>query len=96
MLTVSQTQQTVANIGKKYGIKSAYLFGSYAKNTATEDSDVDIIIERGDVKSYNAYYDLREELQKDLGKEVDLLATDGVRPKFFDLIENDRIPLYGA
>lgn len=94
MLTIEKIKSVVTNLGKKYGFSNAYLFGSYAKNTATEESDVDIIIERGDIKTYDAYYNLHEELKTELGKEVDLLATDGVRPMFSDLIKNDRILLY--
>ena len=96
MLTTDTIRQIVSKTGREYGIKSAYLFGSYAKDTATEDSDVDILIERGNAKSYDDYYRLHEELRSELGKDVDLLATDGVRPKFFDIIKNDRILLYGA
>ncbi|MBR2830834.1 nucleotidyltransferase domain-containing protein [Candidatus Saccharibacteria bacterium] len=96
MLTVNKIQDVVTKLGKKYGLASAYLFGSYAKNNATEESDVDIIIERGEVKTYDKYYHLHKELEAELGKSVDLLATDGVRPMFYELIKNERIPLYGA
>lgn len=96
MLTVDNIKKIVSKLGEKYGFKNAYLFGSYAKNTATEDSDVDIIIDRGRVATYDAYYNLHKDLTEALGKEVDLLATDGVRPLFYELIKNDRILLYGA
>lgn len=42
MLTIEEIKAAVEKVGKKYGIKNAYLFGSYAKGEATEDSDVDI------------------------------------------------------
>ena len=96
MLTVKRIKEVVSKAAKKYGVKSAYLFGSYAKGEATANSDVDIIIDRGDVKTYDAYYDLLSELEYNLGTNVDLLSTDGVKPRFFDLIKNDRILLYGT
>ncbi|MBR0480684.1 nucleotidyltransferase family protein [Candidatus Saccharibacteria bacterium] len=92
---MDEIKTAVTKAGKKYGIKNAYLFGSYARGEATEDSDVDIIIDRGEVKTYNQYADLHYELENDLG-EVDLLSTDGIHPRFYELIKNDRIPLYGA
>ena len=45
MLTIDEIKAKVAPICKEYGIKRAYLFGSYARGDATEDSDVDIRIE---------------------------------------------------
>ena len=97
MLTIDDIKQAVAKIGKKYGIKSAYLFGSYARGEANENSDVDIIIERGEIKNYNAYADFRFELENELGTDdIDILTMDGVKPRFYELIKNDRVTLYGG
>ena len=59
-------KQVVTKTCKKYGVKNAYLFGSYAKQTATENSDVDV------------------------------LTTESIKPRFFELIKDDRVLLYGA
>lgn len=95
MLTINQIKDVVAKIGKKYGIKNAYLFGSYAKNEATEDSDVDLIIDKGRVKTYKEFYHLCEDLEDELQTNVDLLTEKSTTPRFFELIKNDRILLYG-
>ena len=96
MLTIDKIKEAVTKVGKKYGIKKAYLFGSYARGEATEKSDVDVIMERGEIKTYDAYFDAHEDLESELGKKVDLLATDGVRPKVYEQISRDWILLYGA
>lgn len=96
MLTIDEIKKAVTKYGKKYGIKSAYLFGSYAKNAATENSDIDLIIEKGDLQTYKSYSGLLYDLEDELGISVDLLTTEGVKPRFFELIKNDRILLYGA
>ena len=96
MLTIDEIKTAVTKVGKKYGIKNAYLFGSYARGEATDGSDVDIIIDRGDVHTYKAYFHLGEDIEAELGTKVDLLSTDGIKPRFFELIKNDRILLYGA
>ena len=96
MLTIDQIKKAVAKAGDKYGIKSAYLFGSYAKGEANEDSDIDIIIEKGNLQTYKAYSGMLYDLEDEFGKSVDLLTTEGVKPKFFELIKDDRILLYGA
>ena len=38
--TVQEIQSRVMPVAQKYGIKAVFLFGSYAKGTATEDSDI--------------------------------------------------------
>ena len=96
MLTIEKIKDVVSRNGEKYGIKSAYLFGSYAKGEATEASDVDLIIDKGEIKSYDSYCDFKFSVEDELGKSIDLLTTDGVKPRFFDLIKNDRVLLYGA
>ena len=96
MLTIESIRTIVSEIGKKYVIKKAYLFGSYAKGKANNDSDVDIIIEKGELNTYKDYFYMCEELEKELGTNVDLLTSDSIRPNFFERIKNDRILLYGV
>lgn len=96
MLTVDEIKKIVSKIGKRYGIKNAYLFGSYAKGRATSSSDVDIIIEKGNLKTYDAYFNMCEELESELGTSVDLLTNESVKPYFYERIKNDRILLYGV
>ena len=48
--TLEQIREAVAPIAKKYQIPAIYLFGSYARGTATENSDLDFLIEMPGVK----------------------------------------------
>ena len=96
MLTIEKIKEIVSKYGKQYGIKNAYLFGSYAKNMATKNSDVDLIIDRGEVHTYKDYYHMLCELEQELGTSVDVTSEEGMFPGFFDLIKQDRILLYGA
>ena len=96
MLTIEEIRAAVRKVGKKYGIKNAYLFGSYAKGEATEDSDVDILIDRGDIHTYRDYSRFWDELEEELGKGVDISSEDGMYPKIFELLKNSRVLLYEA
>jgi len=53
------------------GVRSAVLFGSYAKNTATEKSDVDLLVDSG-LKGLN-FFGLVEYVREALDKEVDVI-----------------------
>ncbi|MGL4947613.1 MAG: nucleotidyltransferase family protein [Cetobacterium sp.] len=59
------------------------LFGSYAKDLATDDSDVDILIElnpNGDL--YGNYCDIKYFLEDLLLKKIDLLTTSHFRKNY--------------
>ena len=96
MLTVEKIQAIVSKIGKQYGIKRAYLFGSYAKNKATDNSDVDLIIDKGKVHTFKDFFRLHKDLEQELGTNVDLLTEISVEPNFLEKIKNDRILIYGT
>ena len=96
MLTLDKIKAVVSKYGREYGIKSAYLFGSYAKGDAKEGSDVDLLIEKGDITTYKQFSGFLYAIEDELGTHVDLLTDKSIKPRFFELIKNDRILLYGA
>ncbi|MDH6363694.1 putative nucleotidyltransferase [Enterococcus sp. PF1-24] len=77
ILTIEQIAKKSEPILRKYEIKEAYLFGSVARGEATEESDVDFLIDRTDSKLVDLFIaaDFREELEKALGKFVDVINT---------------------
>lgn len=96
MLTINKIQTVVSRVGKQYGIERAYLFGSYARDEATNDSDVDLVIHKGKLQTYNDFFHLHEDLERELGTSVDLLTEVSVRPKFLEIIKDDMILIYDA
>ena len=62
---------------KKYKVNFAYLFGSYAKGTATPLSDVDILVST-EVSGLQ-FYGLVEDIRMILGKKVDVLDINQLR-----------------
>lgn len=63
---------------KKYNIKKAYIFGSYARGEATEDSDIDIMIRKTD-SNIITLLDLSRleiELEKKLEKNIDIIIEE--------------------
>ncbi|MDR1014194.1 MAG: nucleotidyltransferase domain-containing protein [Coriobacteriales bacterium] len=44
--TYPEIRSRIAPVAEKYGIPAVYLFGSYARDEANDDSDIDIIYER--------------------------------------------------
>ena len=48
--TIDEITARITPVAEKYGIPAVYLFGSYARGTATEDSDVDLLIDMTGVR----------------------------------------------
>lgn len=89
------TIKTIINpIAKTYGVKRIYLFGSYAKGTATETSDIDLLIEKGKPMSLLKLSGMRQRVQEELNISVDLVTTAGIADTFRKEIEGTEILLY--
>lgn len=88
-------------IFKLYGVKKAYVFGSYARGDYNEHSDIDIIILAPEIKSLMTIGGLLEDLKSALNKEVDLLEeecfkyTTDIDKKFIKNVKKERIAIYG-
>ena len=48
--TIDEIRKRIVPIVIKYGIASIALFGSYARGEATEESDLDFVMDKGDLK----------------------------------------------
>jgi len=64
---------------KSLGAKSLGLFGSFARNEANADSDVDMIVEfRDGQKTYDNFIELAELLENLLGRRVELVTESSL------------------
>jgi hypothetical protein len=93
MLSIPRIRECIAPICKKYPIRKAYLFGSYARGNATEKSDVDLRIE-GDIKSFFMLGGIYSELSDALGTELDLLSRLPDSEAFRENLKKDEVLLY--
>ena len=93
MLSIPRIRECIAPICKKYSIRKAYLFGSYARGNATEKSDVDLRIE-GDIKSFFMLGGIYSELSDALGTELDLLSRLPESEAFKENLKKDEVLLY--
>ena len=64
----------------RLGVRRLGLFGSAARGEATEASDLDFLVEF-DRKTFDAYMDVKELLEKCFQRRVDLVLADAVKPQ---------------
>lgn len=66
---------------KKYGVQKASIFGSYAKGTQDEQSDLDLIIQPPKNMGIE-FVNLKLDLEDSLKTKVDLLSYNGINKYF--------------
>ena len=65
-------------LATEFGVTKLGLFGSFAKGTATETSDVDLIAEFDHPIGFK-FIDLTEHLEKLFGRKTDVLTRTGLQ-----------------
>jgi hypothetical protein len=78
---------------KKFSVKNLYLFGSYAREEARDQSDLDILVEfepEAEIGLFE-FARLRRRLVQLLGLEVDLVTPDAIHPEMKDEILREAI-----
>lgn len=97
LLTLELIKENVNNVLNKYEeqIDFCYLFGSYAKGYAKENSDVDLCISTS-LTGLN-FVGLIEELRQSLHKRVDLIRLSDLKDnlELLNEIMKDGIKIYG-
>ena len=80
--TINEIREKTIPIALNYGVQSLSLFGSYARNGSDDNSDIDICIEKGSLRSLLQYFAFIHDLEKSLNCHVDVVTTD-IEDKLF-------------
>ena len=104
--TISEISNIVRPIAEKYGLKAVFLFGSYARNEANEDSDIDLLVDTSgtELKSLFKLGALYCELEESLQKGIDLITVSALEQQaqmpseeyFKENVKRERVELYAV
>jgi uncharacterized protein len=73
-----ENREEILRIAEKHGARNVRVFGSVAYGEATERSDVDLLVDTAEETSPWFPAGLVEELEKVLGRRVDVVTTNGL------------------
>jgi uncharacterized protein len=94
-MNVQINQKIIEYFKDKPAVKKVYIFGSYARNEETPESDVDILVDLDYMKepSFSGFEfgGMWEDLKDLLKMEVDLVPEDGMSKYLRPYIEKDKI-----
>ncbi len=75
-ILVEHKQQLAA-----FGVNQIGLFGSYVRDEASENSDIDLLVDiQKDKKTFNNFLALNYYLEEIFGRKVELITTQSLSP----------------
>ena len=74
-----------------FGVKSLALFGSVARDEAGPESDLDFLVEFEGALAFDRYVDLKFFLEDLLGRRVDLVIRENLKPRLRSRVEREAI-----
>ena len=92
--SIEELRRIISPIAQQHGVKSVSLFGSYSRGTASADSDVDLKIEKGQLRSLFQLCGFRLAVEDALKLPVDLVTSESSDHAFLDMIKKDEVLLY--
>lgn len=104
MYTLEEIRDKIVPIAKAHNLKAVYVIGSYARNEAREDSDIDLLYDKEGsdittlVKASSLYADIKELFTVGVDM-VDIKALQNPTVKQISLVfirntERDRVKIY--
>ena len=91
----SEQIQKIATYFKTQPVLRAYLFGSYVRGEASDDSDVDILVDLDYSQPIGLeFIQMRIDLQDLLLKRVDLVSSRGLSKYIKPYVESEKMMIY--
>ncbi len=78
---------------RRLGVVHLSLFGSMARDQATPQSDVDVAVELAPGTGYDQLFELRELLQRIVGRPVDVITYRGAarHPRLYRRLQSEAV-----
>ena len=91
-------QEVIADFCQRHHVRRLSLFGSVLRDDFRPESDIDILVEFEPAAGvgYFGLFDMKEELARVLGRDVDLQTPMSLSPYFRDRVVREAVPLYDA
>jgi len=92
-MSVEKIKKKILPILKSHGVKRAALFGSAARGRMKPTSDIDVLVEIKKNISLIDFIGIKNELEDALGRAVDLVEYDALKPRLKEQVLRDRVTI---
>jgi predicted nucleotidyltransferase len=95
ILTTEYIKQVITGFFEKKPVEKVWLFGSYARGEADENSDVDVLVDIDYIPGIASdYITWRTDLAKRLDKKVDIVSAGWENKHIKPFIDKDKFMIY--
>ncbi len=92
-MQIEKYKKTIIPILLKNDVDEAGIFGSFARNEAKLDSDIDILVHFKDRKSLFDLARLELELEKEAQRKVEVITYDSINPLIRNRILKEEVKI---
>lgn len=78
-------------LAEQFGVTELALFGSFARDQASERSDVDVLVRYDGPATSRSYFGVQFYLEDLLGRRVDLVTQKALRSEFRPYVEREAV-----
>jgi predicted nucleotidyltransferase len=89
-----ELKSIISPIAKRHGVESVSVFGSYSRGTASAESDLDLKIEKGELRSLFQLSAFRLAVEDALNLSVDLVTSETSDKYLLEMIVKEEVLLY--
>ena len=90
---INKIKQKILPILQQYGVKKIALFGSCVRGEMEENSDIDILVDIEADISLLDFVGLKQKIEEALGRKVDLVEYDTLKPLLRERILKEQVVL---
>ena len=87
--TIRLLQSHKQTLAERFGVTSLALFGSFARDEATGDSDLDVLVTFDGPATSRSYFGVQFYIEDLTGRMVDLVTDKALRPELRSSVERD-------
>jgi uncharacterized protein len=88
---ISALRAYLPEIRREFGVRRIALFGSTARGEAEEESDLDILVDFEKDPTFLSFMGLKAFLEDHLGRKVDLVTSDALKPRLRPIVEREAV-----
>jgi predicted nucleotidyltransferase len=92
-LLIEQNRQRIRMLAHQRGVRNVRLFGSMSRDDATEDSDVDLLVDLESGRSGLALGGFLQDVSDLLGRRVDVVTENSLHPSIRKQVLHEAVPL---
>ena len=90
---VGQHRQDIQRVASQHGATHIRAFGSFAREDARPDSDLDLLVEMASGRSLLDVIAIKQDLEDLLGRSVDVVTEASLSPYIRDEVLSQAVPL---